>query len=196
MEEMLIGGYPIVFNQKTLLYEYKDMKFYEIIDPSALYGADISDVVLRYNHDSSVMMAGTTKNKSVKLFIDSKGLRFECKLPNTTQGRDLYELVKGKYLSKMSFAFLVDKEEYDESSKTRIIRKFKRIIDISIVDFPAYPQTSVYVIDDEQKQRNSEIEAIRNEIKQSELEYERKKFKREANQREIEFLRNQIKNRI
>lgn len=186
MEEMLIGGYPIVFNQKTLLYEYNDVKYYEIISPSALNGADISDVVLRYNHDSSVMMAGTTKNKSVKLFVDSKGLRFECKLPNTTQGRDLYELVKGRYLSKMSFAFFIDKEEFDRSSKTRTILKFKKIVDISIVDFPAYSGTSVYVLD-------NDVEAIRKEIMQNELEFEKERFRREREQNEIQELRKKIK---
>lgn len=147
-EKMIIEGYPIVFNVPTLLYSSGNFKLYEIIDSRALEGADYSDVVLNYNHNDEYTIAAT-KNKSLKLLVDGVGLKMRAEIANISQGRDIYELVKGKYIDKMSFRFFIEKENYEDDKakniRTRTITKISKIMDVSCVTFPAYPQTSAYV---------------------------------------------------
>lgn len=185
MEDMYIEGYAIVYNVSTLLYEYENIKYYEIISPTALNGCDTSDVVLRYNHSDQVMAVASTKNDTLKLFNEPKGLRFQAKLANTTVGRDLYEMVKEKYLQKCSFAFIIGEDSFDVSTKTRTIEKITRLIDCSAVDMPAYPQTSIYILNDEQLRNQSgiEVERIKMSIRQKELEFERETLKGKLKQR-------------
>lgn len=124
-ETMLIEGYAIVFNQKTILFESDGIKFYEIVDPSALRGADMTDVLLKYNHSDEVFVLAGVKNGSLQLIQDAKGLKIRAELANTTAGRDLYELIRTRLLDKMSFAFTIEKDEYDQNTRTRTIKASK-----------------------------------------------------------------------
>lgn len=197
MSDLYIEGYAIVYNARTTLYEYEGKKYYEIISSTALDGCDISDVVLRYNHSDQVFGVASTKNGTLELMNDSKGLKIRAKLANTTVGRDLYEMIKEKYCSKMSFAFILGDDEYDRDSRTRIIKKFKRIIDVSVVDMPAYPQTNVYVMDEAQREKQGELtkrkEQLKEKIRASELEHEKKLLKRKMEMQEARYLKDQIR---
>ena len=55
--EAIITGYAVVFDQRTVLYKDPDtgIEYGEIIDRHALDGADMEDVVLRYNHQGRVL---------------------------------------------------------------------------------------------------------------------------------------------
>ena len=74
-----IAGYAVVFEQRTVLF--KDPKtgyeYGEIIDRHALDGADLSDVILRYDHEGRVL--ARTRNGSLKLSIDNFENRDEIK---------------------------------------------------------------------------------------------------------------------
>lgn len=197
MSDMYIEGYAIVYNARTTLYEYEGKKYYEIISSTALDGCDISDVVLRYNHSDQVFVLASTKNGTLELMNDSKGLKIRAKLANTTVGRDLYEMIKEKYCSKMSFAFIIGEDEFDIKSRTRIINKFKRIIDTSVVDMPAYPQTSVYVLDEAQLSNQRELKVMKEQMKErmrlSDLEHEKKLLKRKMEMQELKYIKDQIR---
>lgn len=145
---MYIEGYPVVFNAKTVLYEIDGVKYSEQISPRAFDGADMSGCVLRYNHSEQSYITAAVQNSSLILQPDSKGLRMRAKLANTTAGRDLYEMLKTSLLTKMSFAFVTAADDYDKATHTRTIKKIKMLADVSIVDRPAYPQTSVYIVED------------------------------------------------
>ena len=117
-----------------------------------------------FNHSDSAVL-GRTVAGTLRLSEDSRGLKFECDLPDTTAGRDTYESVQRGDLNGCSFAFQVDdsrmceykEEEIDEEDEDGIRGKFKRamkavirtikdfanLIDVSVVTHPAYPQTSV-----------------------------------------------------
>ena len=197
MSDLYIEGYAIVYNARTTLYEYEGKKYYEIISSTALDGCDISDVVLRYNHSDQVFVLASTKNGTLELMNDSKGLKIRAKLANTSVGRDLYEMIKEKYCSKMSFAFIIGEDEFDIKSRTRIINKFKRIIDVSVVDMPAYPQTNVYVMDEAQRENQRELKVLKEQIKErikaSDLEHEKKLLKRKMEMQEARYLKDQIR---
>jgi HK97 family phage prohead protease len=100
-------------------------------------------VPFKYNHSDNVMVMARTRNKTLELIPDDEGLLVRAKLANTTAGRDLYELIRRGDVDKMSFAFTVEKDEYDRDSRTRHILRFKRIWDVSAVDTPAYQDTYI-----------------------------------------------------
>ena len=83
-EKMQIEGYAVVFNSPET-YDYT-----EIIDEHALDNTDMSDVVLRYNHNDSFMVLARTRNKSLELNVDEKGLMIDATLQdNITDHRNI-----------------------------------------------------------------------------------------------------------
>ncbi len=143
-DDLIVEGYAIVFDQPTMLYEYNGVKYYEVIERGALDGADLKDVPFKYNHSDSVMIMARTRNKTLELIPDDKGLFIRANLAKTTTGKDLYELIKRGDVDKMSFAFTVEEDEYDRETRARRIKKIAKLWDVSAVDTPAYETTSIY----------------------------------------------------
>lgn len=146
-EDLLVTGYPVVYDSPTVIFEYEGIKYCEMIKRGALDRADMSDVPFKYNHSSDVMVMARTRNRTLSLVIDEKGLRMTANLARTTAGRDLYELIRRKDIDKMSFAFAVEKDSYDVQTRTRVIEKIRRIGDVSAVDSPAYDKATISVRD-------------------------------------------------
>lgn len=142
-QEMIVEGRAIVYDRPALMYEIDGLKYYEVIVRGALDGADLKDVPFKYNHSDAVMVMARTRNKTLELIPDDQGLLIRAKLANTTAGRDLYELIKRGDIDKMSFAFTVAEDSYDKETRTRTIKRFKRIWDVSAVDTPAYSDTFI-----------------------------------------------------
>lgn len=143
-DDMILEGYACVFDQTTLIGS-KDYGFYERIDKGAFNGADLSDVPLKYNHIDAVPILARTRNGSLTLTIDDKGLKIRAKLLDTQDARDMYKRVQEGLIDKMSFAFTVAEQNfnYETEPTTRTIMRFERIWDVSVVDIPAYDGTSV-----------------------------------------------------
>ena len=130
-EEMRIKGYAVVFNSPET-YGYT-----EVIDSRALDNADMSDVVLRYNHNDTFMVLARTRNKSLDLKVDEKGLFMDARLQDDiTEHKNIYNAIKSGLIDKQSFAFTVDEDEYDYDTDTRTITKIGKLYDVSVVDQP------------------------------------------------------------
>lgn len=142
-KEMIVEGYAAVFEKPAILYEFEGVQYKEVISRNAFDGANMKDVPMKYNHSNHLMIMARTRNKTLQLIIDEKGLFIRASLANTTTGRDLYELIKRGDIDKMSFAFLVKDDTYDSLTHTRRINKFDRIVDVAAVDSPAYQETSI-----------------------------------------------------
>jgi HK97 family phage prohead protease len=140
-QDMIVEGYALTFNSPTILFEYDGVEYKEVIDRSALIGADMTDVIFNYDHQGKVM--ARTRNKTLELQVDDKGLFIRAKLDGTEEGRQLYEEIKGGYVDRMSFSFTIKEESYDKSTRTRVIRGIKRLYDVSAVSIPAYDTTSI-----------------------------------------------------
>lgn len=137
-DEMKIKGYAVVFNAPET-YSYT-----EVIDEHALDNADMTDVVLRYNHEDTFMVLARTRNKSLNLNVDKKGLLMEATLQNDiSQHRDIFNAIKSGLIDKQSFAFTVDEDDYDYDTDTRTIKKIGKVFDVSVVDQPFYNATDV-----------------------------------------------------
>jgi len=138
-EDMIVEGYASVFDSVTDLGYYK-----EVIDRNAFDGADMSDIVMKYNHEDSVLPLARTRGGTLQFEVDDHGLKIRARLVDTTVNRDIYTLIKEGILSKMSFAFTVKEEQYDYETDTRRILAFDKIFDVSVVDVPAYETTEIY----------------------------------------------------
>ena len=139
--KMIIEGYAAVYDDETLIGD-EEWGFYESIERGAFDGANI-----KYNHSDAVPILARTRNKSLELKTDDKGLFIHAELLDTQDNIDMYKRIKAGLIDKMSFAFTVRKEgETWEKGKTpkRSIKKFDRIFDVSVVDTPAYENTSIY----------------------------------------------------
>lgn len=143
--KMIIEGYAAVYDSKTRIGD-DDWGFDEIIERGAFNGANLKDVPLKYNHLDAVPILARTRNKSLQLTPDDKGLKIRAELIDTTDNVDMFKRIKAGLINKMSFAFTVADEEVDRTGKIpfRHIRKFDKIFDVSVVDTPAYEDTSVY----------------------------------------------------
>ena len=102
-DKMEIKGYAVVFNSPET-YGYT-----EVISEKALDDADMSDVVLRYNHNDSFMVLARTRNKSLQLSKDEKGLFMDATLQNDiTEHKNIFNAIKSGLIDKQSFAFTVE----------------------------------------------------------------------------------------
>lgn len=141
---MVLEGYPITFNQETLIGD-EAWGWIETIDPHALDDADMRDCCLKYNHNDTSPIMARTRNKSLILTIEEKGVHMRAELIDTQSNKDFYKMVKAGLLDKMSFAFTVDAEEvdYESNPMKRTIKRIGKLFDVSAVDIPAYDTTSL-----------------------------------------------------
>ena len=175
--KMEIKGYAAVFNSPET-YDYT-----EVIAPTAFDEADMSDVVLRYNHNDTFMVLARTRNKSLKLSVYDKGLFIDATLQNDIQQhRDIFNAIKSGLIDKQSFAFVVDEDEYDYDTDTRTITKIGKLFDVSVVDQPFYNATDVSIARDVD---NNEFLTRRNELRK---EHEQKQALKEKKKAILEKL--------
>ena len=168
-DKMEIKGYAAVFNSPET-YSYT-----EVIDQRAFDEADMSDVVLRYNHNDSFMVLARTRNHSLELNVDDKGLMIDATLQDDiTDHRNIYNAIKSGLIDKQSFAFTVEEDNYDYDTDTRTITKIGKVFDVSVVDQPFYSATDVSVARD---LNNEDFLTRRDELRKAheeELEAQRK----------------------
>lgn len=139
--ERKIQGYAAVFNKVTRLSE----RLHEKIMPGAFRSSIQNDVRALWGHDINQVI-GRSTNGSLKLNEDDVGLRFELNLPDTVAGRDAYTLVKGGYVSGVSFGFRVKKDSWERGGDSQ--PHVRTLIDVELIEisptaFPAYPETFV-----------------------------------------------------
>ena len=167
--KMILEGYAIVFENETLIGD-EEHGFKEIIDKDSLTNAQMKDVPLKYNHVDNFLILARTKNKSLTLEVDEKGLKVHAELLDTESNKDIYKMVQAGLLDKMSFAFTVAKQSWDRSGKipVRRILGIERLYDVSIVDTPAYDATSIHA---------RSLELVDAELKAMDLEEQNRKAK-------------------
>lgn len=139
-----LSGYAAVFNQYA-----EGLPFREKIVPGAFAKTlqNGADVRLLINHAD--LPLARTKSGTLALREDDKGLWFDADLDVTDP--DVQRIVpklRRKDLNQMSFGFytVTDKWEHgkDVQPSTRTLLEVE-LFDVSLVTFPAYPQTSASV---------------------------------------------------
>ena len=161
-EKMIVEGYAVVFDSTTDLGWSK-----EVIDRNAFNGCDMSDVCMKYNHEDNVLIMARTRNNSLQLIIDDRGLKIRAELIDTQNNKDIYKMIQAGLLDKMSFAFTVSNEDIDYETNTRKITGIDKLYDVSVVDVPAYDTTEIYARSKEKYEERKE--------KYKKLEFEKQK---------------------
>jgi HK97 family phage prohead protease len=135
-----VEGYAALTDNVTDMGGYD-----ERVAKGAFDEANMTDVVALFNHDSNKVLARTPG--TLKLDIDDRGLKFRFSLPKTNDGNDLVEMISRGDVSQCSFAFRVAEQEWemsrDNGPDLRSITKISDVYDVSLVTYPAYPDTSV-----------------------------------------------------
>lgn len=102
------------------------------------------DVRGLFNHDPNYVLG--RNGKTMKLTVDSRGLKYSIEYnPADPDHVRLMEKVKRGDVSQSSFAFKTkdDKWEVRNGKDHRTVTKFKRLLDVSPVTYPAYNEATV-----------------------------------------------------
>ena len=141
-----IEGYALMFNQPS-----KDLGgFVEVIDPKALDGVDLSNVIMLDQHDYSKPLA-SVKAGTLQLDVDDKGLHFTATIdPNVSYANDTLNNVKNGNINSMSFRFDTDDgsdswTRDDNGQITRTVNQIKDLLEVSTVTIPSYNAGNVDV---------------------------------------------------
>lgn len=92
--------------------------------------ADGTSPRLLWSHNPYELPVG----KITSMVEDEHGLKFEGKLSNTTQGKDIYELLKDGGLDSFSIGYKVVEEEWNSEAKANILMEID-LKEISFVNF-------------------------------------------------------------
>jgi uncharacterized protein len=145
-----IEGYAAVFNQRS-----EDLGGWrETVMPGAFARAlrEEQDVRALVNHDPSRLLA-RSKSGSLVLEEDAKGLRFSADLPDTQEAQNMRSLIERGDIDQCSFGFVARVQKWSEepdptdASRRLQVRELHDVdlFDVSVVTFPAYPQTEAYI---------------------------------------------------
>lgn len=156
--DFYVEGYATTFDKPYLLYEYDGQKYFERIDRNALVGADMSDVIMQYDHSGKVL--ARLSNKTLGVEVTESGLFTFADLSKSRAAQDMFEEIKNGLITKMSWAFRVTEDSYDRETRTRTILKVAKVYDVSAVSIPANGDTEISarsyfdgVIEREQQER-------------------------------------------
>ena len=144
-----VEGYATTFDQEYRLWGDERFQVLESVDRHAFDSADMSDVIMQYDHEGRVF--ARLSNGTLELTADEHGLKMRADLGGTEIGRQLYEEIRGGYTTKMSFGFSVKKterkEERDEITGNITVRRkileIKKLYDVSAVSLPANDATEI-----------------------------------------------------
>lgn len=149
-EKKIVRGYASVFNHPYTLYEDRDIVIQEQVSETAFNDADMGDVILQYNHEGRVF--ARTKNGTLTVTPDKKGLAVQADLGGTTIGEQLYEEIRGGYTTQMSYGYTVNGAEWTKREledgrilELRTITSIDKVYDVSAVSIPANDATSISV---------------------------------------------------
>ena len=139
-----VTGYATTFDEPYTLYSIGDGKVVkEQVSRNAFDNTDRSDVIMQFDHEGNVF--ARLSNDTLKLTVDDHGLFVEAYLGGTSNGRNLYEEIKGGYINKMSFGFTVTDDELAEADYgyLRTIKAIGKLYDVSAVSIPANDYTEI-----------------------------------------------------
>ncbi|WP_248864909.1 HK97 family phage prohead protease [Streptomyces halobius] len=144
-ETLTIRGYGIVFNSPST--PLGNPPFVEQISPAAWSPEnDETDVICTFDHDTKNYL-GRRSAGTLRLGADQTGIWFECDLPDTAAGRDVFALVQRGDISGCSFTFRADDDEWSKTADGTPLRTVTRmrVLELGPVLNPAYPDTTVAV---------------------------------------------------
>ena len=151
--------------------------FEEKIARGALDGTDLKDVRFLVGHNTSMIPLARSRNNNenstMQLTVTDEGMdiRVDLDTENNAEARALYSAVKRGDMTGMSFMFGVDKDSWEDIESDypkRTVEHISRVLEVSAVAFPAYPQTSIQVASegDALDSAKASLESAREKLKE------------------------------
>lgn len=144
----IVDGYATTFDSPYELYRDGKYIVMEQVDRHAFDETYMEDTIFQYDH--SGMVYARTRNDTLKLETNDHGLKVTADLSSTEASRGVWDAIDKGLIDRMSFAFTVTGDSYEEEEQengdiivTRTIKKIGRLYDVSAVSFPANEQTSI-----------------------------------------------------
>lgn len=172
-EKRRVIGYAALFNKRSVNFGDDEYPMFEIIAPGAFRNVLGDDVRALVDHKGGLDTLARTKSGTLKLSEDEIGLRYEFEAPDTQAGRDLIKILDRGDIDQSSFGFQVNSKgqsfkEREENGKQVLIRTIEtvsKLLDVSPVTYPAYPDTMAQArsFDEFRKTQNESELAIENE---------------------------------
>lgn len=153
-EKKLVTGYASTFMEPYTLYEDDEVRIQEQVAKDAFKDADLSDVIMQYDHCGRVF--ARVSNRTLEVEPDDHGLAMCADLGGTEIGCQLYEEIKGGYTTKMSYGYTVpdggaswERKALDDGRmlELRTINRISKVYDVSAVSLPANDGTEISVRD-------------------------------------------------
>ncbi|WP_191908732.1 HK97 family phage prohead protease [Larkinella humicola] len=140
-------GLGIPFNKPSRLLLHKDKgPFIEVIEPTAMDGCDVSEVLAVFNHDENRLL-GANYSGTLRFETTPEGVKFRILKPHNSIGIDCAEWVRRGDIRGNSFKYTTAKDRWQRINGVlyRFVEKFKALLDLSLVTRAAFLQTSVSV---------------------------------------------------
>lgn len=149
-ESKTVRGYASTFNEPYTLLEDNEIVIQEQVDSRAFEDADLSDVIMQYDHAGRVF--ARISNGTLKVEPDERGLAIEADLGGTDIGGQLYQEIRGGYTTKMSYGYTTKEDSWEQWQlddgrvlALRTIKSISKVYDVSAVSLPANNATSISV---------------------------------------------------
>jgi len=143
-DNMIVEGYALKWGQDSNPIYTADSYFYENFAEGAFSETLQNDEQLvLYGHEMNNVL-GRTSSGTAELKADDIGLYLTVDLPNTTLGRDVFQLVKRGDIAGMSVGFIAEDDDWEQVDGVikRTINKAK-LVEVSLVPLPAYDSSEV-----------------------------------------------------
>ena len=137
-----VEGYATTF-KPYVLFSDENGDVYEQIDRNAFDNTIMNDVILQYDHEGRVY--ARQSNETLGLEVNDDGLFTFADLSKTDGSRGLYEDIRTRMITKMSWRFRIAEngQYYDPQTRTIHITNIKEVLDVSAVSIPANSGTSI-----------------------------------------------------
>lgn len=138
-----IEGYASVFNQWS-----EDLGGFREMVRRGAFSKTLKEADVRglFNHDPNYVL-GRNKSGTLDLAEDSHGLHFRARAPETGWANDLRESIRRGDIDQASFAFATVRDEWKRAKDNKGVHERElvevKLFDVSVVTYPAYPQTQV-----------------------------------------------------
>ncbi|MBQ9005776.1 MAG: HK97 family phage prohead protease [Atopobiaceae bacterium] len=163
--DFYVEGYASTFDDPYVLFKdpWDGTEYKEIVRADAFSDAVMDDVIMQFDHRGRVY--ARMSNRTLVVEPDKHGLFTAADLKSTETSRSLYEDIDAGLITRMSWAFTIEDQEFDRAEHTYIIKKVRRIYDVSAVSLPADPNTDISarnMLDGEIERAHKEFERSRN----------------------------------
>lgn len=146
-------GYAAVFDTPSVRMAFPGVNggqpFREVVHRGAFAKtlAEAPVIRLLWQHDDSTLPLASTRNGSLTLSEDERGLRVSGTLPDDEWGRPVRNAIADGRIAGMSFRFqkVIDKFTKDAGEAVRHLHEVRLVHEVSVTDNPAYPATAAAV---------------------------------------------------